>query len=255
MKIHITLFIFFATLLLISLPSCTETAENQETQQESVEVPINNEEADTNALDSTSVTESITEQAEFIQESNGLEYAVMEVYLEKYRNGKLKSVRDGVSQTMNPEKHIVHLDSFLLLGNDMDFFLSKNPEFLVKPEKPVTTINNDLLSKKRISQKGFNRTKGLDFLTNEADYNNGDLLLMVSKAFYFKGAYFVHVWEFSTAKSCYHYRRLTFKFDAEQKLIDQGFINHYQKGYSGAEQFLKILNENVELPENAELPL
>jgi len=253
MKNHITTILFFAILLSISLAACTETKDNQESQEGIQENQSIQEETPAIDQDTNKVASTTEAPAEFIQESDGLEYAVMELYLKKYLSGELTSVRDGMSQTMKPKEHLVHLDPTLLSGNDMGFFLGKNPEFLVKPDKAVTAIDNTLVSNKRISLKGFERTKGLDFLKNKENYNNGDLLLMVSRTFYFKGAYFVHVWEFSTAKSIYHYRRLTFKFDAEQKLIDQGFINHYQKGYSGAAQFLKNIDKSIELPEDAEL--
>lgn len=184
----------------------------------------------------------VIEEEEFEQASDGLEYKVVELYMEKYNKGEIRSIVKGSSRKMDLANNTVYLDKTLMAYNGLGFFHGKYPEFLIAQEDSVVTPDNLLFSNTEINCELFEEGTASDYLMKRDNYQFGDLQLMISKAFYYKGAYYVHAWEMSNSTEIFHHQRITYKFDKNGDIIDEAGINTAQVGYGRAKQYLKDQN-------------
>ena len=122
----------------------------------------------------------------------------------------------------------------------------KYPEFLVAPKDSIINPKASLLANTSVNSEKFIEGKASDFLLKKENYGTGDLQIIISKAFYYKGAYYVHAWTLSNSTELFHHRNLTFKFDQNEEIVDIGFVNTYQMGYSQASKYLKDINTKEE---------
>ncbi|NQY67345.1 MAG: hypothetical protein HRT72_06440 [Flavobacteriales bacterium] len=134
-----------------------------------------------------------------------------------------------------------------LYGHDgLGFHLDKWSEFLISPDSSSTVINSKLNNTK-VNCQHFMEGNTSDFLAKNENLNTGDLQMMISKAFYYKGAYYVHVWRLSNSDKIFHYKRQTFKFNKNEERLNIGFLNYYQKGYASASSFLKTADKKTQV--------
>jgi hypothetical protein len=179
------------------------------------------------------------EEVKFEQASSGLENAVALYYLDQYEKGELKSILKGSARKMYPEKNKVYLDTELKAYDGLGFFIGKYPEFLISTENVVHSPDTSLMHNTRVNSEQFIDGSASDYLLNKENFNLGDLQIMISKAFYYEGAYYVHAWELSNSTDLFHNQRLTFKFNNNLDMVDHSGVNTGQMGYSRAEQYLK----------------
>lgn len=111
--------------------------------------------------------------------------------------------------------------------------------------------DSTLIRNTRINCKQFINGKASEYLLQKEKYNLGDLQIIISKAFYHKGAYYVHAWELNNSTNLFHYRQTTFKFDKNKKMVDHSSVNTYQKGYNEAVKYLKYLDT----PDEKSIPI
>jgi hypothetical protein len=182
----------------------------------------------------------------FKQASNGLEYKVVLYYKELYQNGELKSVVNGMPVKMEPGTNTVCIENELFSNNSLGFFEGKYPEFIDLPENPVALPNSSLLENKTINCVAFKDVRAIEFLKNTDNRTKADLLLLISKAFFFDGAYYVHAWSISADTKLFHYKQCTFKFDKSLKIIDSSCANYYQISYKSADLFINSLKVNLQ---------
>lgn len=238
-------FKFISILLPCLITISCENKSDQDTKLE--DVPTSNtlqEPQEDKAPETTSQVDSVIR--EYNQLSNGLEYKVAQHFQDKFLKGELLSVVNGMGKKMDPKKNKVYLDTELFAKDGLVFFHMKNPEFLVAPKDSVISLNRNLLANSVVNCKSFSEGKASDFLLKKENYNTGDLQIIISKAFYYKGAYYVHAWTLSNSDKLFHHRNSTFKFDRNQEIVDIGFVNTYQMGYSQASKYLKDINTKEE---------
>jgi hypothetical protein len=182
----------------------------------------------------------------FEQASNGLEYKVVLYYKELYQTGELRSVVDGMPVKMKPGTNTVCIETELFSNNSLGFFEGKYPEFIDPPENQVALPNSSLLENKAINCVAFKDVRAIDFLKSRNKHAKGDLLLLISKTFFFDGAYYVHAWSLSTDPTLFHYKQCTFKFDKSSEIVDSSCANYYQISYKSADQFINSLKVNLQ---------
>jgi hypothetical protein len=242
----------FVSAFILFLFSCSsETTINEPEEKVNTEVKAEATE-DNKTSDKTEDTKTSVEteinRPPYEQASDGLEFAVINYYKEEYKKGELRSVVNGIPIKMKPEKDKVYIETKLVEYNSLGFFSGKYPDFLNPPEKAITTPDANLLKNLRVNSDAFWDVKGLSFLRNRNLYNSADLLLVVSKAFYFQGAYYVHAWRISNDPTMFHYRRCTFKFNKDKEIVDSSCANYYQMSYRASAEFLKkSLNTKVDV--------
>lgn len=220
--------------VLVTLNSCTETNSSEANNDES---KVTNEDKIEDTINSN--------EPEIIKEfelaSNGLENKVLQHYLDKYKSNSLRSVHNGMPLVMDTAVHKVYIDNTLRTNSDLSFFNGKYPEFIEAPENPAR-VDEDLIFSK-VNCEGFNDIQASDFFKNKEKFNSQDLLLVVSKAFFHNGAYYVHVWQFSNDKVI-HQRGGTYKFDGAGNIVNQSYKNYYQLGYDRIDAFLDQINQD-----------
>jgi len=235
---------FLGNLLLVNalamfLFACSsESATNPKEEAEKEKSSIESKEAKTEG----NSQEIDTVIPEFKQASDGLEFKVAQYFENKYLKGELTSIVNGMGQKMNPSENKVYLEPQLFEHDGLDFFHMKYPEFLEIKSDSVSAPDRNLFLNSKVNCISFSEGKSSDFLLKKEEYGNGDLQLIISKTFYYRGAYYVHAWTLSNSSEIFHHQRLTFKFNKSQEIIDQSFVNTYQMGYSKASKFLKEIN-------------
>ena len=182
---------------------------------------------------------------EYKQVSNGLEFKVVQHFQEKYKKGELNSIVKGVGKKMNPELNKVYIETNHFNYDGLGFFHGKYPEFLRSIEDSVETPKNNLLTNNRINCESFIDGKASDFLLKKEKYNTGDLQIIISKAFFYQGSYYVHAWRLSNSDKIFHHRECTFKFGKNEEILDIGCSNYYQMGYGRANGYLTRINTKV----------
>ena len=175
--------------------------------------------------------------------SNGLEYKVIEKYEMDYYNGDVSSVVVGNLHKMDSGKNRIFLEARLSTPQEysLNMFEDKHPSFLNSEKNDVIIPDSNLLKNTKINSKIFDQMNSQRFFDDSAFENSGDLLLILSKTFHSKKAYFVHAWEISKGKSTFIVKRNTYKFNSKGILIDESFMNHSFNSNSNAEQFLNTI--------------
>ena len=235
--------IYSCAIVCVLLFSCNSNTADQtdpiappKPAKEEIKEPIKEQE---NSIEQDTVKKA------FKQASNGLEYKVVLYYKEQYQNGELRSVVDGMPVKMEPGTNTVCIENELFSNNSLGFFEGKYPEFIEPPENPVALPDSSLLKNKSINCAVFNDVRAIDFLKSRNNHEKGDLLLLISKAFFFDGAYYVHAWSISADTKLFHYKQCTFKFDNSLKISDSSCANYYQISYKSAGQFINNLKVNM----------
>ena len=197
-----------ASVFALLLNSCSSDSnpepkieEKSKEQIDTLEVPLA---PDTEAI--LIVEEPIVR--DYKQMSNGLEYKVAQYFQDQFKKGQLTHIVKGIGRKMDPKKSKVYLDKKLYSNNDLGFFYGKYPEFLEATTNAFTdTIvdpNSELTSMKLVNCESFLEGKAYDYLLNRENYEIGDLQIVISKTFYFKGHYYVHAWQINASTSLYH---------------------------------------------------
>lgn len=170
-----------------------------------------------------------------------LEDLVVDYYKDQYQSGTLMTIVNGFVVKLNNSKHTVYIDTTLISSSDLGFFEDKYPEFIAPIPNENSSIDSNLLNNYSVSLNEFKFALAADFLKNKSKYKEGSLSITLSKAFYFKDAYYVHAWLINHDKNYFHHKRCTFKFDQQKVLIDTSCENHYQTSYSGASKYLQSI--------------
>lgn len=189
---------------------------------------------------------SISENSDTIKEfelaSNELEYQVIQLYEKKFSNKQLSSVVNGKVSAVDPGLHTIYLEGTLSTKEQsLSFFKDKYPEFIEETKDDHSSLDLLLLNNSKINSKEFTTIKADSFIKDRSIDNSGNLLLILSRAFDYNNAYFVHVWEISNGKGLFSTQRKTYKFNSKQQLIDSSFMNYSFNSYSKASRFLERL--------------
>ena len=169
------------------------------------------------------------------------EELVVDYFKDQYQSGSLMTIVNGFVVKLNKSKHSVYIDTTLISSSNLGFFEDKYPEFIAPLSNENDFIDSSILENNSVSMNGFKFTRAADFLRNKSNYKEGSLSITISKAFYFKGAYYVHAWLINHDKKFFHHKRCTFKFDQQKTLIGTSCENHYQTSYSGVSKYLESI--------------
>lgn len=69
------------------------------------------------------------DEVEFTQASNGLEFGVVQYYVDLHHKGELTSIVKGAAQKIDHKKNKVYLDNKLYAQDGMDFFYGNIQNF------------------------------------------------------------------------------------------------------------------------------